>query len=1297
MKRICLTAFVLAASSLWSDSVKFPLEWNRNYRTDLPYEVEINRSRLAEISGSAADCGFKVTAVSGNRRSDLAVELVKGQSAELAALRFTVPAGTEKLECEVSGKAEVKTSGENLFAGAVDRKNISAWKTEGGVAAVPAEQGILLRNDRYDTRSASYTVDVPENCAGKPVKLEFDVISRTVLPWGNNNRIEQLDKDGKIIPEGAVRQEWISHMRPHNVLTQYRECGRIHPDAKKLRLVVRLRNGRKGAAIYGLDGLPVKNAGDAKAALEIRHLSLRTAAVLPFPKFNDDFFAPGVSGNAGDFAIRLSQDTRYCHNTASQAVWSDGEEVKDPEQLFFPVGEAGTVEFYVKPDKWDYAGKNYVCLIDAYNVIGRAGRSAVPRRNTIFEICYNPKYKRLRLVLKDGKDKVFTKSVGADVPAEKWSHIAAQWSGRGVQLFLNGKMILNDASYIFRKLDIANMEYTNGYIPMQVTLGTSTPKIRNAGNYSRAKSPDYFGLFDLVRHSDVARYQGDFIPAKSFETDKNTRALLGFDRTFDGVSGGGLRFLNGAVRARMAMTDRFLEVNGSKKAYHLLKNLPHNDPSKVLDKVNYPVVPKTGDFHAARRREVKKFRMTANRSVEFELPDDVITDCVEIVNTDREKTLISPVVFNDDEADTRSYADIAASLKLDGKSDRRKVEDLFRFVLARSDYFMTHQAYIPGGNDYATIVENYSHVMLNGYCGFECGPLNNLASSLFTCSGKVPSRMIAAYAHAYEGVFFDGKTRVYDLSAQQFFPSWDNTNPAAQDEIDIEVGLMEREGKNPNHFMRLTTRNGKSINDPALMPKAGVKVKPAERMRIYSANNGIQNDLQCDRRVESCAVKYDMTEKTGAITGKNRMYRVDRFFPHAATGFLNLDCVPAQNRAAFCHIGKNSFCYRVSSSYPIVRGTYSAYDKDGKPVKMTFITNKGKVKRSFEMTPDGKYDLDYEVRARHELLFRIDAPISKVARFSAETQFTLNPRIFTGKLRKGKNLLTFKEVNGLSADVSITLRKAAGSIMVDGGVYSGAIPGFERQLFVIEPGKTASFAIKGVSSAAKVTGFNGIAAVISKGKLEVSANAGKNRFGELVINDGGAEKSLTFLICKGARLLTARDFRAGKGAETVKAGASRVQDCILLKDNGVCQAEFPALPAGKYAVWNLNRFESHIAFVGLAKRPLTMQLGNGKAVTSGSAINHASDLYKAQYGRPGERSRFKWDFPIDPATGYWAGLPYIMETEGFSKLTFKCVEPNYKGIEIAAVLIVPEPTVDLRNDMVKILCGLNCEPNLTVK
>ena len=194
----------------------------------------------------------------------------------------------------------------------------------------------------------------------------------------------------------------------------------------------------------GLDGFPVKDLKQANPILEISRLALRRGEQLPFPKYNDDFFVPGVSGKKDDFAIRLSRDCHFSHNTASQAVWGDAFQVKDPKQLFFPIGSAGTVEFYLKPDKWKYARRNTVVLIDAYNVIGMAGRNVVPRRNEIFELSYRPVRKQLNLTLKDGKDNVFKKSAAVELKADEWSHIAAQWSEKGVQIYVRKVAPLGD-------------------------------------------------------------------------------------------------------------------------------------------------------------------------------------------------------------------------------------------------------------------------------------------------------------------------------------------------------------------------------------------------------------------------------------------------------------------------------------------------------------------------------------------------------------------------------------------------------------------------------------------------------------------------------------------------------------------------------------------------------------------------------------------------------------------------------------------------------------------------------------
>ena len=164
-----------AAAGCLAGSIVFPLEWNSNYRTDIPYEVEIDRSKLAEISGAAADCGFKVFAVKDGKKVESGVQLLPGREERLVALRFNVPAGTERLECAVSGRGNIVSEVENLFAGALKKENIRRWETAGNVSVRAVENGVLISHTGEREGLVRYTVDVPEGFAGTSVRMEFDV------------------------------------------------------------------------------------------------------------------------------------------------------------------------------------------------------------------------------------------------------------------------------------------------------------------------------------------------------------------------------------------------------------------------------------------------------------------------------------------------------------------------------------------------------------------------------------------------------------------------------------------------------------------------------------------------------------------------------------------------------------------------------------------------------------------------------------------------------------------------------------------------------------------------------------------------------------------------------------------------------------------------------------------------------------------------------------------------------------------------------------------------------------------
>ena len=121
------TPVMLAAFAAGLSLGAFPLEWNVNRKTGIPYEVEISRTKLNELAGVEKECGFKVTATTADGKKELAVQLLEGQRPGAVALRFTVPAGTTALDCDPVPGGQLSTAESlNLFAGTLS--NTSKWK-----------------------------------------------------------------------------------------------------------------------------------------------------------------------------------------------------------------------------------------------------------------------------------------------------------------------------------------------------------------------------------------------------------------------------------------------------------------------------------------------------------------------------------------------------------------------------------------------------------------------------------------------------------------------------------------------------------------------------------------------------------------------------------------------------------------------------------------------------------------------------------------------------------------------------------------------------------------------------------------------------------------------------------------------------------------------------------------------------------------------------------------------------------------------------------------------------------------
>ena len=298
----CVAAAVLSGVMPVAAAM-FPLEWNATYDTSVPREVEILPGKLVGMGLMREGDGFKVQADG----KPLAVQALKGKEPGSVRLRFAVPSGTKTLQCETCADGGLSFCGVGhaanvsaaprggLFAGALS--DTAGWRFKGGTIE-KTQKGLLLKGGK-NRSYATYEVPVPDSLAGKGVVQEIEVTSRAKLVWGGVVKIEQLDGNGNVLPETLCDIRWTSHMRPPEKTALYVDEGHVHPYAKRLRASFELRPLRTEFDDYGR---PIKDKSILLPALEVSRLEVRAAEPLPFPKWDDGFFAPGVSGRAGDFA-----------------------------------------------------------------------------------------------------------------------------------------------------------------------------------------------------------------------------------------------------------------------------------------------------------------------------------------------------------------------------------------------------------------------------------------------------------------------------------------------------------------------------------------------------------------------------------------------------------------------------------------------------------------------------------------------------------------------------------------------------------------------------------------------------------------------------------------------------------------------------------------------------------------------------------------------------------------------------------------------------------------------------------
>ena len=1303
------------------------LEWNPTYPVDVPWEVELSPSKLSALAGVQERSGFAVTAKTAAGAKKLRVVAIEGRVPGTVALRFNVPPGTAALSCEAGvGKLKMTATDhlDNLFDGALAPSAAGGWKlTNGGKAAALPEGGVTLSAVRAGGVKATYAVDVPERLAGQPVFIEIDIENIARLTSGSPICIDQLDAAGKVLSEALSDPRWLSHMRPVGKLQRLREEGRIHPKARKLMLTIAMRDIPSGVDEYGL---PVKAPSDLWPALKITKLAVRPAARLPFPKYDDSFFVPGPSGRPGDTALMFGDNRAFWYATHSHACWSQGKQIANLDEVFYP-DRAGTVEAWFKPTWTENLKRTYNLFTASHRYNSNESRNIKPKFDAM-TLKYTPSKELFEFTILDWDGKAFKTSVKAPFTVGAWHHVAIQWDpSQTADLYLDGKRLFALPLKGFEAWDLKTRTevQANGRIPLELHIGSNYVLGRVTDGEPK-NTPFFVGAIDGLRVSSVCRYTSDFQPADSFRVDGDTRALFAFDRTFDGVSGGGCGFISGTLFAKKDRIDHQLTVEGRNVWYFPEEIVPANDPAKVFTNLNYQQLPAADDFRFARRVVSRSFTLANGAVAKVECPPGTTPEFVEIANGGA-CPLVYPALVNKGEFDPRSFGDLADSLLngREGLSDRERANAVFQFVLGASDYFMQHTITFPADSDNPESVVYKALMMLNGYCGFECGPLNNMAANMLACVARCPASQTAGYGHSFEQVHFDGKNHTYDLSAQKFFPSMDNETSSCLGESEVQPYLHNRLGGDSGSFIRIFTR-GFSAQNPSYQEKVAMVLNPGERFRVWQANDGHVNDLHSHRWAkgevpEKSSYREDYAARIHANLRDPEKYfitRMDRFFPHYLSGFVSFDGKPAAANPAFTNVKPDSFCYRVKSCYPIVHGEYAAALKDGRAAEIALSTDGGK---TFRAVPE---ILDYEVRARVAYLVRVKAPIDSVKRFRASTEVMVNPRVFTGRVHAGSNELLFKctdpAVIGLSSEgaapakVTVAWRENVKRAEVSGGVFTGVIPGLEKQVVFLDPGQPQTLDAIGFSGAAKATAFvlkgaagggakQGPTVRLAGGKLQLAAAKGEPEpsISCVRISDGPAVRDLYVVTSSALRFASLAEAKPLGGAKIVPASADQIQPSILCQAKGDgAQFKFAHVHAGEYTVYMVDRFPSEIKGAGDLNRQVFVADWPGhnakEIVSAGSGGNQGVNLYKARYGKLEGRANFKWDYVLSDV-GYHPYFPrykarVLKFAEGADSFSFTLKDAYDRGAELCAMLVVPKLDREFLCELTKLLCGMNTDP-----
>ncbi|MFQ5809065.1 MAG: LamG-like jellyroll fold domain-containing protein, partial [Armatimonadota bacterium] len=423
----------------------------------------------------------------------------------------------------------------------------------------------------------SQTIDVGE-FAGQEMVFECDLMAeRAKYGAPVTIELEQLRADGSRIREYAIEPRWLTVELAEGHFIQFCERGRFSHEAATVNVRVRMR-------LYVRDADTNERISGPESLFTVwmDRTVLRPGERWPWPALSHAGFVEGaLEGAPLNRAFEFTGQRRLAFNGASEGTLT-AYTYGDAKSVHWGLA-AGTLEFWCRPS-WSVEDGAEHILFES-KAIGHRRQSRLRKLDADGE-------NELEFTICDCDCEAHSVRGPAPLQADTWHHIAATWDfGRAqLQLFVDGKRVGQEGpgekpwpvSLVAidenREPAMGMTDEDRRSMPMQAFIG---------GEWKWTEGGSAEAAIDEFRISDVARYAGDFGPAREeFQVDEHTRALFHFENECHGVHDSDDGFVRGHLGCELQPQEEevVLDVyDGGKVKHRVAKVKPQGSTDAFED------------------------------------------------------------------------------------------------------------------------------------------------------------------------------------------------------------------------------------------------------------------------------------------------------------------------------------------------------------------------------------------------------------------------------------------------------------------------------------------------------------------------------------------------------------------------------------------------------------------------------------------------------------------------------------------------------------------------------------------